>query len=82
MSKEEEGIIMARAKTKICPNCGAAITAKVKKCPLCGGKIKKPLHKKWYIILVSIVLFLFVGIIVSFSAIDKPAEAIDTSGSW
>ena len=77
MSKEEEGIIMARAKTKFCPHCGAAIAAKVKKCPFCGGKIKKPLHKKWYIILISIVLFLFVGLIVSFSAIDKPAEAID-----
>lgn len=45
-----------QVKIIFCKNCNTQIPTKVKKCPACGAKNKKPFYKKWWLVLLILIL--------------------------
>lgn len=44
-----------KTKMSVCSNCNAEIPKNAKVCPSCGAKNKKPLYKKWWVILLAVI---------------------------
>ena len=63
-----------------CPICGKPIAKKAKKCPHCGAKMKKPIYKRvWFIILCVIVLIGIIGTVAGGGG-DETAPASNDNG--
>ena len=45
-------------KIKQCKVCGKDIATSAKVCPYCGAKIKKPIYKRWWFILLVVLIVL------------------------
>ena len=49
-------------KLKTCDYCGKEIAKNVYVCPHCGGKMKKPIYKRtWFIVLAVLIVLSFIG---------------------
>lgn len=52
----------AAQNTKVCPMCRSSVDKKAKICPVCGKKVKKPLYKRgWFVVLAAFLIIGFVG---------------------
>ena len=66
MSKEK--------KMAVCGYCGAEIAANAKVCPQCGGKQKKPIYKRWWFVVLAVVLLLgIIGSVAGGSDAQNPS---------
>lgn len=63
-----------KQKMVICRNCNTAIPKKEKRCPACGAKNKKPFYRKWWFILLLI--------IIGFSAVNSVRTKIKERFDW
>lgn len=55
-----------------CKYCGATVSKTAKSCPHCGGRFKKPVYKRWWFIVIMVVVVL--GILGNLKSNgDKPA---------
>ncbi len=45
-------------KMAVCRYCGAEIAANAKACPQCGGKQKKPTYKRWWFVVLAVIILL------------------------
>lgn len=63
---------------KPCPSCGNMISKKAKACPACGAKIKKPIYKRaWFIVLMVIIA---ISVIAAVAGGGNDDTASNTSG--
>ncbi len=59
--------------TNLCPVCGTEIAKSAKSCPQCGAKNKKPIYKRpWFIIITILVVLIAIG---SALGDDEPSPA-------
>jgi len=56
---------MSSEKMKPCKTCGQMIAKKAKKCPHCGAKNKKPIYKRFWFWLLSVILIIILSILIS-----------------
>lgn len=61
---------------KKCDACGAEVAKSAKSCPQCGAKNKKPIYKRWWFIIIAIIVVL--GAIGGMGGEDTPA--LDSQG--
>ena len=47
-------------KEKVCRNCNTQLPEQAKRCPSCGTKVRKPIYKRWWAILLAVVIVLAV----------------------
>ena len=53
---------MTKPKMTVCKSCGAEIATSAKTCPKCGAKIKAPIYKRpWFIILIIFIVLYAIG---------------------
>lgn len=52
----------AAQNTQVCPLCRSSIDKKAKICPVCGKKVKKPLYKRgWFVVLMVLLVVAAIG---------------------
>lgn len=64
----ESAPAIIEGKMKSCKSCGRMIAKNAKTCPNCGAKIKKPIYKRFWFILLIVIL---IGIIIAATRGEK-----------
>lgn len=62
-------------KIKQCKVCGKDIATSAKACPYCGAKNKKPIYKRWWFILLAILIVLSIIGSLGGTDTDTPTDA-------
>lgn len=69
-------------KTVKCNECGAEISGSAKACPKCGAKVKKPLYKRpWFIILMVILVLGVIGSTAGGSSSQPSSNTVSAASS-
>lgn len=62
-----------------CSECGKEISSKAIACPQCGAKQSKPLHKRWWVRLLAIIMVVFFMLIIS--VVTDPENELEVLSS-